>query len=792
MTSALHRTLSAGLLAAFLGLAATVANAAITSVAPTGIFPADPASGATATIRVSWTAPDNTQGPMIGFLCSDINQPDPPSRFVPSVACDPAGIGTAADAHLGPATVTYNSPPGVSPYIDVTDTENAATVQRALAVAIARGQPPGARHFWFIQQFASGWALVKYHIVETPSGAPTAVLSTSSLDFGSVQVGTTAGPLQFTLKNGGTAPLTIAGVQVFPPFAVSHTCGGSVAAGATCTFNVTFTPPTVGQHAQTLSITTNASASPHTVALRGTGIPVPIAGPALAPAALNFGSQQVNTGSATQSIVLSNVGTAPLNAIVVGITGDFTQTNNCGPSLPPNGNCTITVRFSPTLLGGRSGLLTVSTAAGTVTAPLAGSGTAVPVVNPSGLIINVSPRSVSVNIDSPTTAALTYTFAPNSAVRTRSMRSSARPCRSPCPRPGRRRPIPAHRAPSSPACPPRPRTSRPRRWDRIASTPGRRCACLRRSRATPTRGCVEGAEPVFYLVRRFAPEVYTVVALRLAGNLANQPLGITDIRVAFVKGAGELPLAFVKRNEPPPQIGALLYYTGAGILRGRWEVVLPGDVEPTAEDLVPEASLPFPLRGSQRRYQLVERFQVYLPATGRFVLPGPDVSKLPVSADGQHRVLLRLEAEPAIGGTDPGLLSGGAAPFPLPTLRYFVGSVPGIPGSGPVQSIAPDPTMRRTFAAHEVPEFRWLDDVTGATVYRLEVRDENDEVLVSALLRPGTTGVQIRARKVAAYQAPPFVRERIKGGRQKWQVTAVTADGSLVGQSAWRTVQIEK
>lgn len=792
MTSALHRTLSAGLLAAFLGLAATVANAAITSVAPTGIFPADPASGATATIRVSWTAPDNTQGPMIGFLCSDINQPDPPSRFVPSVACDPAGIGTAADAHLGPATVTYNSPPGVSPYIDVTDTENAATVQRALAVAIARGQPPGARHFWFIQQFASGWALVKYHIVETPSGAPTAVLSTSSLDFGSVQVGTTAGPLQFTLKNGGTAPLTIAGVQVFPPFAVSHTCGGSVAAGATCTFNVTFTPPTVGQHAQTLSITTNASASPHTVALRGTGIPVPIAGPALAPAALNFGSQQVNTGSATQSIVLSNVGTAPLNAIVVGITGDFTQTNNCGPSLPPNGNCTITVRFSPTLLGGRSGLLTVSTAAGTVTAPLAGSGTAVPVVNPSGLIINVSPRSVSVNIDSPTTAALTYTFAPNSA--------GADPvdalfCST------LSVPVPSTGATSTNPCAPGSEFARlPTEAANFQTTQmGPYRINTRETLRVPApvaryaySRLREGAEPVFYLVRRFAPEVYTVVALRLAGNLANQPLGITDIRVAFVKGAGELPLAFVKRNEPPPQIGALLYYTGAGILRGRWEVVLPGDVEPTAEDLVPEASLPFPLRGSQRRYQLVERFQVYLPATGRFVLPGPDVSKLPVSADGQHRVLLRLEAEPAIGGTDPGLLSGGAAPFPLPTLRYFVGSVPGIPGSGPVQSIAPDPTMRRTFAAHEVPEFRWLDDVTGATVYRLEVRDENDEVLVSALLRPGTTGVQIRARKVAAYQAPPFVRERIKGGRQKWQVTAVTADGSLVGQSAWRTVQIEK
>jgi len=302
------------------------------------------------------------------------------------------------------------------------------------------------------------------------------------------------------------------------------------------------------------------------------------------------------------------------------------------------------------------------------------------------------------------------------------------------------------------------------------------------ARSVYLRSRENGGSPLFYFVRQFTPTVFAVVPLTLAGNMANQPLAMTDVRVAFRKGNAELPLTFVRRNETPPPVEATMYYTGSGILRGRWEVVAPGDVEPTADDLVPEASLPFALRGTQRRYQVVDRFQVYLPATGKFVLPGPDVSKLPVINDGQYRILLRLEAQPAIGGDDPLLLNGGSAPFPLPTLRYFVGSIGGIPGGGTVQAIVLErPFNGQTVPRDQVPQFRWRD-VIGASVYRVEIQQDNGDVLLSALVRAG----------VGTYRAPPLVRDRAQSERQRWRVTAVDIDGTLVGQSAWRELRLEK
>ncbi|MDQ6621179.1 MAG: choice-of-anchor D domain-containing protein [Pseudomonadota bacterium] len=779
--------------AALLALATPcMVQAAVTSVTVQSGGTASPVSGASVTLHVLWTAPDNQQGPMTAFLCSDIDQPDPPSRFVPNVSCAPDGIGTPADAHIGPANVTYNSAPGVSPFIDIIDNETASTVQRALQVAIARNQPLGTRHFYLIQQFASGWAVYKYTIQETTTGTPAVQLSNNALNFGNVQVQSTGGPLQFTLTNSGNAALNVTNVQVPAPFAVTNTCGTSVPAGGSCIFNVTFTPTTTGPAQQTLLITTNATGSPHQVTLQGTGIAIPVAGPSLAPSSLNFQNQQIQTPSSPQLITLANVGTAPLNNVVISITGaaqsDFAvQQLTCGTSLAPNSSCGIVIRFTPSAIGARTASLVVTTANGTVTAPLAGTGTVAPVVNPSGLISSVSPLTRSVNTDRPSSFPVTYRFAQNT---TAAQAVNAFFCTT------LSSPVPSNGVTGTNPCSPGDIIA-PYNPDRTQGatpfTTVRNGVFLQTSTETVAvpgpvsrfvylRARENGALPVFYFVRQFSPTAFAVVTLQLSGNMANQPVSMTDVRVAFRKGNAELPLTFVRRNETPPAIEATLYYTGSGILRGRWEVVAPGDFEPTVEDLIPEASLPFAARGSQRRYQLVERFQAYLPATGRFVLPGPDVSKLPVRADGQYRVLLRFEAEPAIGSDEPLFLSGGSAPFPLPTLRYFVGSIGGIPGGGTVQAVVLDRPMNgQTIPANQLPQFRWRD-VVGASVYRVEIQQEDGDVLLSALVRAG----------VGTYRAPPFIRERAKSEIQRWRVTAVDVDGTLVGQSAWREVRVQK
>lgn len=100
-------------------------------------------------------------------------------------------------------------------------------------------------------------------------------LSPTSLTFSSQGIGTTSAAQTVTLTNSGGATLSITGVSITGAnagdFAQTNTCGSSVAAGANCSISVTFTPGASGARNASLSIADNASGSPQTAALSGTG-----------------------------------------------------------------------------------------------------------------------------------------------------------------------------------------------------------------------------------------------------------------------------------------------------------------------------------------------------------------------------------------------------------------------------------------------------------------------------------------------------------------------------------------
>jgi hypothetical protein len=195
---------------------------------------------------------------------------------------------------------------------------------------------------------------------------------------------------------------------------------------------------------------------------------------------------------------------------------------------------------------------------------------------------------------------------------------------------------------------------------------------------------VRGATSTFFYVRRFesltgAPDEYVAVTCRLTGGGARSPFSLSDVRLVFDNKA-DIP--FVAAGSMLPGFSARISYTGTGRLVGRWEVVLPGEEPPTSDDLLPEASLPPRLRGTQRRYAQLERFDVFVAPDGSVVLPGPDPRLLPTASAGTYRILLRLEAsndrendsDLGIAGAGSGILhNGGVAGFPLPPLFYVVG-----------------------------------------------------------------------------------------------------------------------
>src|SRR5215510_4171540 len=159
----------------------------------------------------------------------------------------------------------------------------------------------------------------------------------------------------------------------------------------------------------------------------------------------------------------------------------------------------------------------------------------------------------------------------------------------------------------------------------------------------------DGAVASFFYVRRFinlsgGPDEYVPVTCRLSGGGARTPFSLTDVKVSFNTRTPDDAIVLVATGRKPPAIKAAITYNGTGRLRGRWEVVLPGEVLPEDFDLLTEAPLPIEQRAQQRRYTQLSRFNLFLPPTGRYILAGPDVSRLPTTVEGPYLVLLRIEA----------------------------------------------------------------------------------------------------------------------------------------------------
>ena len=188
---------------------------------------------------------------------------------------------------------------------------------------------------------------------------PAVTLSPTKLIFSTQVVFTTSAAQTVTLTNTGLGILGIVKIGVSGPFIQKNTCGKSVAAGASCTFTVTFKPTTIGTLTGAISITDNAGNSPQSLALTGFGTYI-----ALAPTSLNFGNQTVGTKSLPKRVTLSNKGSVAVSITGISFTGtnasDFAETNTCGTSVAAGASCSITVTFTPSATGSRSATLSVT------------------------------------------------------------------------------------------------------------------------------------------------------------------------------------------------------------------------------------------------------------------------------------------------------------------------------------------------------------------------------------------------------------------------------------------------
>ena len=240
--------------------------------------------------------------------------------------------------------------------------------------------------------------------------------------FPSEPVGTTSPAQTVTLTNTGNANLTFTAIGVTGPFAIAAsgtTCSTSspVAPSGSCSAAITFTPTAVGTNSGSLSFTDNATNSPQTVGLTGTGTGAVVS----LPAPPTFPSEPVGTTSPSQTVTVTNTGNANLTFTAIGVSGPFAiaaSGTTCSTSSPvaASGSCTVSLTFTPTAVGTASGSLSFTDNGGNSpqTVSLTGTGTgaivslSAPPTFPSEPVGTTSPPQ-TVTVTNTGNASLTFT-----------------------------------------------------------------------------------------------------------------------------------------------------------------------------------------------------------------------------------------------------------------------------------------------------------------------------------------------------------------------------------------------
>ena len=250
--------------------------------------------------------------------------------------------------------------------------------------------------------------------IEAVSTNAQAALNPSSINFGNVATGTTAGPSYVYLENVGSGTLAV----TFPPSPVNGVYSFSaygalpksdcseIPAHESCLISVSFTPKVSGVANGTMVITDNSGGQPgaqQTLMLTGNGT-AGTPGANVAPGSLGFGSVTVGATSAVESVTLTNSGSSTLDVSSIGASGggfaiSGGATTNCplnGGTLAPQANCSVGVTFTPGTGGAASGSLNFfdNAGAGEQSVTLSGTGATAAGMGVTPASMSFAPESV--------------------------------------------------------------------------------------------------------------------------------------------------------------------------------------------------------------------------------------------------------------------------------------------------------------------------------------------------------------------------------------------------------------
>ena len=180
------------------------------------------------------------------------------------------------------------------------------------------------------------------------AAAPAFTLVPENLQFPDQQIKTTSAAQVVTLTNSSGSKALLGTVVYSSGFTGKTTCGSSLAAGASCTFSVQFTPITAGPVTGSLTIPVAGQPS-LSVGLSGTGSSASNPVLSINPGVANFGAQ-VYGDQTDMSLTVKNTSGLPIGIAPISVTGDpsFSITaNTCPAILAGYASCSLQITFVP-------------------------------------------------------------------------------------------------------------------------------------------------------------------------------------------------------------------------------------------------------------------------------------------------------------------------------------------------------------------------------------------------------------------------------------------------------------
>jgi hypothetical protein len=143
--------------------------------------------------------------------------------------------------------------------------------------------------------------------------------------------------------------------------AVTLSCAsGNLPPQTTCVFDPPTVTPGAAGATSTLTISTVSTAAATAVAQgrsRADAVTALASGIGIFPSTVTFGSQTINTTAPPQLVSLTNTGADVLTVTSVTPSGDFAAVSNCGTVVAAGASCGVSVTFTPTATGARTGTL---------------------------------------------------------------------------------------------------------------------------------------------------------------------------------------------------------------------------------------------------------------------------------------------------------------------------------------------------------------------------------------------------------------------------------------------------